>query len=98
MLTAHRDQENLHSRQRAAKPQPRTPGPRYPKTPSGRFVKNDENAAIGFAGKAVAAETVKHTANGKLAGRPTAQRAVLATPLGKPSSLWQTTILDLFLT
>lgn len=87
MLTAHRDQENLLSRQRAAKQQPRTPGSRYPKTPSGRFVKNDENVAIGLTGKAAAAETVKHTANGKLAGRLAAQRPALATPLGKPSTL-----------
>ncbi|OAA66241.1 hypothetical protein ISF_04079 [Cordyceps fumosorosea ARSEF 2679] len=77
MLAAHRDQENLvHAHQASAKQQPKTPGPRYPKTPLGRFAKNDENAPTAFGGKNNLAGTIK---------RPTAQKQALATPLGTQS-------------
>ncbi|CAM1508504.1 Fc.00g053520.m01.CDS01 [Cosmosporella sp. VM-42] len=51
MLAAHRDQENLvHSRQVTSKQQAKTPGARFPKTPS-RYPQRDENAPTAFAGK-----------------------------------------------
>lgn len=88
MLAAHRDQENLvHAHQAPAKQQPKTPGPRYPKTPVGPFARNDENAPTAFAGKTALAGTIKNTTNGKLLTKATAQKQALATPLGRGHDL-----------
>ncbi|KAK0392190.1 hypothetical protein NLU13_1688 [Sarocladium strictum] len=70
MLAAHRDQENLvHSHQVPTKQNPKTPGARYPKTPS-RF--NDENAPTGFAAKTGGKSILK--------GAP--GRQAIMTPMG----------------
>ena len=51
MLAAHREQENrVLSHQASAKPQPKTPGMRYPKTPMD-LGRGNENALAGFAAK-----------------------------------------------
>lgn len=69
MLTTHRNQENLvPTHQGNAKQQPKTPGARFPKTPS-KFGHNDENATTIFPGKSVLKD-VKTT------------RQVLVTPSG----------------
>ncbi|ATY66499.1 hypothetical protein A9K55_000902 [Cordyceps militaris] len=86
MLAAHRDQENLvHAHQSSAKQQPKTPGPKYPKTPLGRFARNDENVPTAFANKNFGAGTIKNTANGKAMAKPATQKHALATPLGNNS-------------
>ncbi|KAL2211974.1 hypothetical protein CC79DRAFT_1364261 [Sarocladium strictum] len=81
MLAAHRDQENLvHSHQVPTKQNPKTPGARYPKTPS-RF--RDENAPSAFAGKS----TVVGTLGGqeKTVNKGAAGRQALMTPMGNPN-------------
>ncbi len=89
MLAAHRDQENLvHAHQVPAKQQPKTPGLGYPKTPMGRFTRNDENATTVFTGKNTLGGTIKNTAKSKLMTRPAAQRKALATPLGATACLF----------
>ncbi|OAQ96292.1 hypothetical protein LLEC1_00140 [Akanthomyces lecanii] len=81
MLAAHRDQENLvHTHQVPAK-QPKTPGPKYPKTPIGRFARNDENAPAAFTGKNTLAGTIKNTTNRTVLTKTAAQKQTLATPL-----------------
>ncbi|KAF7548603.1 hypothetical protein G7046_g8611 [Stylonectria norvegica] len=78
MLAAHRDQENLlHSQQIPAKQQHKTPGARYPKTPS-RFQQNDENAPISFGGKTGLGGTSKFAGNDKTM---TKRKQAMVTPL-----------------
>ncbi|KAK2598963.1 hypothetical protein QQS21_005568 [Conoideocrella luteorostrata] len=82
MLAAHRDQENLvHSRHYApSKQQPKTPGAKYPKTPS-NFNQNDENAPTEFAGKIARGSANAQGGNGRLLmGKATGQRKAMVTP------------------
>ncbi|KAK5993171.1 hypothetical protein PT974_06599 [Cladobotryum mycophilum] len=74
MLAAHRDQENLVlSHQVPTKQAPKTPGARYPKTPS-KFGKHDENAPGGFGGKG------GNVGDGKLLVKGTGAHQTLVTP------------------
>lgn len=87
MLAAHRDQENLaHNHQLPAKQQHKTPGARYPKTPS-RFPQNDENIPTAFAGKTGLKGTSKFGGNEKTISKGNGIRQALVTPLGTCSSL-----------
>lgn len=80
MLAAHRDQENLvHSHQVPSKQQLKTPGARYPKTPS-RFGQNDENAPNAFAGKTGLGGTKQFGGNDKTAMKANGTRQALVTP------------------
>ncbi|KAK7397668.1 hypothetical protein QQX98_012967 [Neonectria punicea] len=81
MLAAHRDQENLvHSHQVPSKQQAKTPGARYPKTPS-RFPRNDENAPPGFTGKTGLGGPRQFGGNDKSAMKANGARQALVTPL-----------------
>lgn len=85
MLAAHRDQENVaHSQQALTKQQLKTPGARYPKTPS-RFNQHDENAPTAFAGKTGLGGAKTFLGNDKVMN-VNAQQA-LVTPMGKGNSL-----------
>lgn len=76
MLAAHRDQENVvYSRQVPTKQAPKTPGPKFPKTPSG-FGRHDENTLGALGGKGAAGEGKSF-----VKGLGTSQIAV--TPMGK---------------
>lgn len=82
MLAAHRDQENLvQSQQVPTKQNPKTPGARYPKTPS-RF--NDENAPTAFAAKSGAAG-LKTGGLEKIVSKGAGDRQALMTPMGQYS-------------
>lgn len=63
----------MHSHQVPTKQNPKTPGARYPKTPS-RF--NDENAPAAFAAKT----------GGKSVAKGAGGRQALMTPMGQDSS------------
>ncbi|KPM41635.1 hypothetical protein AK830_g4918 [Neonectria ditissima] len=81
MLAAHRDQENLvHSHQVPSKQQAKTPGARYPKTPS-RFPRNDENAPTAFTGKPGLGGNRQFGGNDKSAMKTNVARQALVTPL-----------------
>ncbi|KAF7545295.1 hypothetical protein G7Z17_g9292 [Cylindrodendrum hubeiense] len=81
MLAAHRDQENLvHSHQVPSKQQLKTPGARYPKTPS-RFAQNDENAPTAFAGKTGLGGARQFGGNDKSAMKANGARQALVTPM-----------------
>lgn len=85
MLTAHRDQENLaHSQQVPTKQQHKTPGSRYPKTPS-RYGQHDENAPNTFAGKTGQGGAKTFLGNDKTVNKSTQQ--ALVTPMGKENTL-----------
>ena len=80
MLAAHRDQENrVHSHQVPTKQNPKTPGARYPRTPS-RF--NDENAPTAFAAKGAVLGT-KMAGLEKTGGKGAGARQALMTPMGQ---------------
>ncbi|KAK7425485.1 hypothetical protein QQZ08_008050 [Neonectria magnoliae] len=81
MLAAHRGQENLvHSHQVPSKQQAKTPGARYPKTPS-RFPRNDENAPTGFTGKTGLGGPRQFGGSDKSAMKANGARQALMTPL-----------------
>ncbi|KAH7166245.1 hypothetical protein EDB81DRAFT_281046 [Dactylonectria macrodidyma] len=81
MLAAHRDQENVvHSHQVPSKQQLKTPGARYPKTPS-RFARNDENAPTAFAGKTGLGGAKQFGGNDKSAMKANGTRHALVTPM-----------------
>ncbi|KAF4983640.1 hypothetical protein FZEAL_992 [Fusarium zealandicum] len=85
MLAAHRDQENLvHSQQVPAKQQHKTPGARFPKTPS-RFPQHDENAPTAFAGKTGLGGAKSFLGNDKTATKGNGTRQALVTPMGTRS-------------
>ncbi|KAM0435078.1 hypothetical protein ACHAPT_003167 [Fusarium lateritium] len=83
MLAAHRDQENLvHSQQVPTKQQHKTPGARYPKTPS-RFPQRDENAPTAFTGKTGLGGAKTFLGNDKTLTKGPGARQALVTPMGK---------------
>lgn len=88
MLAAHRDQENLvHSHQVPTKQQPKTPGARYPKTPS-RFGQNDENAPTAFAGKNGLGGTRPGGNDGITMTKGLGAQQGFVTPMGEPEQLF----------
>lgn len=85
MLAAHRDQENLvHSHQAPAKQQHKTPGARFPKTPS-RYPQHDENAPTAFAGKTALGGASKFGGEKTIMKAPGTRQA-LVTPMGTCTS------------
>lgn len=85
MLAAHRDQENLaHSHQAPAKQQHKTPGARFPKTPS-RYPHHDENAPTAFAGKTALGGASKFGGDKTIMKAPGTRQA-LVTPMGRCTS------------
>ncbi|KAI5461081.1 hypothetical protein BGZ63DRAFT_424009 [Mariannaea sp. PMI_226] len=81
MLAAHRDQENLvHSHQASSKQHLKTPGARYPKTPS-RFGQHDENAPTAFTGK-TGLGGAKQFGNDKTLMKTNGSRQAMVTPMG----------------
>ncbi|KAF5008030.1 hypothetical protein FDECE_5677 [Fusarium decemcellulare] len=81
MLAAHRDQENLvHTQQVQTKQQHKTPGARYPKTPS-RFPQRDENAPTAFAGKTGLGGAKSFLGNDKTVAKGNGTRQALMTPM-----------------
>lgn len=85
MLAAHRDQENLvRSRQVPTKAQPKTPGARYPQTPS-KFGQNDENVQTHLRGKAGVSGAGGRGGIEKLNTKNLLQGGGLVTPMGMNS-------------
>ncbi|KFA47068.1 hypothetical protein S40293_04599 [Stachybotrys chartarum IBT 40293] len=85
MLAAHRDQENMvHGHHAQSKQQPKTPGARYPKTPS-KLLRNDENAPTGLIGKSGIKNGVKFGENNMLQTKGKGAQQGLVTPLDNRS-------------
>ncbi|RSL94197.1 hypothetical protein CEP52_012791 [Fusarium oligoseptatum] len=85
MLAAHRDQENLvHSQQIPTKQQHKTPGARFPKTPS-RFAQHDENAPTAFTGKTGLGGAKTFLGNDKTLTKGHGAQQAMVTPMGTRS-------------
>lgn len=71
----------MHSHHVQSKQQPKTPGARYPKTPS-KLPRNDENAPAGLIGKSGIKNGIKFGENNMLQTKGKGAQQGLVTPLG----------------